>query len=135
MQTLENSIARIEKVIWLGGQVYADAMSDEMEQFIEDQPLATVPQLRPIFDLAEGEELSTEETADEMRSYCHRKGLLGFLFSVAVPVTTNHHAGGYSYSWGHYTSSWFYAESTDAMVEKALAYAGERLLKDRARAA
>lgn len=102
----DNSI-RVEAVIWLAAQ--GDG-SEQCEDFFEDrgrEELENIFGLKFPFDPA-------DVALEEVLSFLCRRKKTGFLVNAATPIPSRFSKdGGYSHSWGHYQTEWFYTEAFD----------------------
>lgn len=136
----DETIARIETIIWMPGVIFASAMTDALQDFIDDTSTDTMheslpPAFRKTWDNADRNDFDDDERIDVLLSACARERVHGLLFKVAVPVTSNHRDDGYTFSWGHYVTRWIYAESIEAMASMAMQFADQQLARDKAKSA
>jgi hypothetical protein len=130
MTDLNESIARIEKCFWLPGIIYNDPSDEFCEFFDECEDVDGLPEIANAHSLVDDDGFSERDAAeDALGQMAHRKRD-GFLFQVAVPVTSHHRPGSYQFSWGHYICKWMYARTVAEMAAKARAFADERLALD-----
>ncbi|PHS64371.1 MAG: hypothetical protein COB09_08330 [Thalassobium sp.] len=64
-----------------------------------------------------------------------RKGFNGFLVQFATPIPTNiRQDGGFSFSWGYYTTQWIYGDTYEEACAKAVEWAAGFVSEKRAAA-
>jgi hypothetical protein len=131
--TLEDVLVRIDNLMWLGGMIYADGLPYALSEFLDDAP-TDLSEFTSFWKLAEDEDVSDGEMADEFRAFCCQRNLTGFLFQASVPHTL-HRANGYTFSWGYYRTQWMYAVSVEDMASKATAFSELCIASDRAKSA
>jgi hypothetical protein len=128
----ENSM-RTEAILHIGTAMGdLDSMSDQFRDFLRDlddqgedlkRLSADLPFLPKILDLERWEQ--SEILVDHF--YNARRD--GWLIKVAQPVFTPSGRNSASFSWGYYGTGWFFGDSIEAAMRKALAW-GEKLHKE-----
>lgn len=113
-----DSSLRVEKVIHLGTMCMDDIWPTAAMDAFEDDAEEVWEALGSLAP----DEASTEEWGEALR--CMRK--LGFLVQFATPMPRDFSDdGGYSFSWGHYTTQWIYDDSFESACARALKWQEE----------
>lgn len=134
---LEQATIRAEQILHLGAMLtQSDDMPDALIEFIDDldshiaKALATdMPWLQEMltrWDSVDG--VTDEEARDDFNTMAYRHACYGYLVQYATPVMkprrcSNGEWSGASFSWGCYSTAWFYGETLEETVTKALAWA------------
>ena len=106
---------RAEEIIHLPTMAWdEEALADCFKDAIDDDP-GQILKVVGLDHIDEDEELY--EICEALRD--ERKA--GWLVKFATPVPTAfHESGGYSFSWGYYTSKWMYGDDYEALCREAL---------------
>jgi hypothetical protein len=135
MEKLYDATARIESVIFMAGAMAAtDAFPDDLNDFFDDEDVETIEKLfgkMPDWVDLEGRGY---ERAEGIFEWLKESKKFGFLVKFATPVMTPSGPNSRSFSWGYYSTQWFYEESIEAAIEKGLAWCEERRAKEDAKA-
>lgn len=131
---LEQATIRAEQILHLGSMLTAgDAFPDAIDEFLDnfderdiERLQDDLPFLQKLFDLINNG-LRYGEIKEEFAERCWRSACFGFLVRFATPVMKPHiddgQVTGHSYSWGYYSTCWFYGETFEEATQKALAWA------------
>lgn len=134
---LEQATIRAEHILHLGAMLtQSDDMPDALIEFIDDldkhiaKALATdMPWLPEMLTRWESEDgVTDEEERDDFNTLVYRHACYGYLVKYATPVMkprrcSNGEWSGASFSWGYYNTAWFYGETLEETVTKALNWA------------
>ena len=123
---LFDSSVRVEKVIHIGTMCMDSAWSDIAHEAFEDNP----DEVWTAIGLQEPQIEDVDEWGETLRE--GRK--IGFLIQFATPVPYSFYDGGFSFSWGWYTTCWIYDDSFDRACEKSLKWQEDFVEKRRAKA-
>lgn len=134
---LEQATIRAEQILHLGTMLtQADDMPDALIDFINDldnhivKALATdmpwLPEMLARWENGDG--VTDEEARDDFNTQVYHHACYGYLVEYATPVMTprrcsNGEWSGTSFSWSYYSRAWFYGETLEETVAKALAWA------------
>lgn len=129
---------RLDEVIYLAGSLSEiDALADVfVEKFVEyldpDEVREVFPDMPEYTyrSLGEAERGYVEEFAEWL--VMARKW--GFLVHFETPVMTPDANGCSTFSWGRYTTRWFYGETLEEAFEKGFAWVAERRAEERKKA-
>lgn len=119
---------RFDKIIWLPLAIQDFAASGDLEEFIEwqfpcRQDHELFDQLPVLKQFWDDDEIPEPEDVIEA---LYGGNVAGFLVQVARPVMRyNAEGSGATFSWGCYNFGWVFAESLDAVVDRAIRW-GER---------
>jgi hypothetical protein len=110
-ETLFDKSIRVSQIIWLAAN--CDSPCDALTDLLNEEDAGTLAKLlglpTSIFD-ADGSEREMHEYVTEALS---RKGTNGFLVCAETPIPTYFTKGGHGFSWGLYTTHWFYTDALD----------------------
>lgn len=134
---LEQATVRAEQILHLGTMLtQCDEMPRTLIEFIEEldnhiaKSLTTdMPWLQEMLTRWESEDRMTDaEERDDFNTLAYRHACYGYLVQYATPVfTPRRDSGGEwnggSFSWGYYSTQWFYGETLEETVSKALSWA------------
>lgn len=134
---LEQATVRAEHILHLGTMLtQPDDMPDALIEFIDDldsyiaKALATdMPWLPEMLTRWEGEDgVMDAEEHDDFNTLVYRHACYGYLVQYATPAmkplrSSNGEWRGASYSWGYYSTAWFYGETLEETTTKAVAWA------------
>lgn len=120
----EDFNGRIEQILHLGGMLAAlDAFPDPLNEFMDDFPTSKIDQIGPLADFAKvwkkesrGADMRSRDVLDFFVEWARDKGVLGYLIQVAQPSRGK---GQSFFSWGCYTTAWFYGETLGEAVDRA----------------
>lgn len=121
-----DSSIRVEKVIHIGTMCMDSAWPDIARKAFEYDPTDVWAAL----GLQEPEIEDSDEWGEVLRE--GRK--LGYLIQFATPIPDDFYDGGYSFSWGWYTTHWIYDDSFESACAKALKWQDEFIERRRAKA-
>lgn len=113
-----DSSVRVEKVLHLGTMCMDDAWPDIAQETFEDDA-----DIWTALGMAEPELESDDPEGWSETIRDARK--LGFLIQFATPVPDRFYEGGFSFSWGWYTTRWIYDESFESACEQAMKWQKE----------
>lgn len=85
--------------------------------------------MRPLFDAFDGVDIE-DCVDDEIAHYICRHGLFGYVTRFATPIYNHADETSASYSWGYYTSNWFYGDTIEECWERAVEWSKKH--KDKA---
>lgn len=121
----EEQTARLEKVIFIAGSMGdMDAINDDLEYFLETVSGPTLAGLFGDLPSSVAEAVDDEDTG-ALCAWLRQQCNLGFLVSFAAPIMTGTGTA-MNYSWGHYRTNWFYADTFEAALEKGFAWVAEQ---------
>lgn len=126
----EESI-RVDKIIWLGANT--ETQCDDLEELLEEKDTAVIAAL---FDLPNqvAEDYADKYDCEGLMVKLVHARRLGFLVKAATPIPMTFHASGHSYTWGLYTTKWFYVESIDqAFIDALVKWKEDFIAAERAR--
>lgn len=105
----------IKKIIYIAA-IHSRPIGD-FENFFEDaddETIAALLEIKP-----KQVEKFLEESGRDMEEICNylarRAKHEGFLVQAVTPFPKEFHKGGFSFSWGCYTTKWFYTEAIDSV--------------------
>lgn len=137
-EILNESTARVERIIYIPGAICADSITREFRDFIEemiDEPKVrktisdAIPAIKRMFAIA-------DESGEEVEDWIVTEALMftgGFFVEAATPVMTPFgDLGASSFSWGHYYTEWLYAPNEEAIARVVSAWADKRHDEDSA---
>ena len=125
----DNSI-RAESIVHIGTQCLDDySWSDAAEEAFQQD----FERVWPALGIHPPEEDEDELWAISEHLKDHNKS--GFLVQFAAPIPKFMDSDSYTCSWGYYTTEWIYAETYDAVCEKAIKWRKEYLEKEKLKAA
>lgn len=118
---------RIEKMIWL--PALGHEPPEVFTEFCDDyEPRCFTGDLPPGFKgPLEDDDLERNERAGIIAETVTGDATPGFLVEIGTPVREWRSNDSYTYSWGHYNTTWLYAETLDDLTKKAVAWADERI--------
>lgn len=133
---LEQATVRAERTLHLGTMLtQCDDMPDVLIEFIDElnsyiaRDLATdMPWLLELLNRWESDDPKTDaEQRDDFNTLAYRHACYGFLVQYGTPVFTPHRDSGGdwnggSFSWSYYSTQWFYGETLEETVSKALSW-------------
>lgn len=145
---LEQATIRAEQILHLGTMLtQCDDMPDALIEFIKDldhfiaKDLATdMPWLLELLNRWEnGNGVSDAEERDDFNTQAYRHACYGYLVKYATPELTPYRDSGGewnggSFSWSYYSTQWFYGETLEETVGKALSWAEARRAAEIAKA-
>lgn len=137
---LEQATVMAKQILHLGAMVTeADIVPDAVEDFIDDldshlaaELAEDMPWLAKLLeqetDSEEDSPLSRYEQTGLFNELVYRHACYGYLVQYGTPVFTPHRGSngdwnGGSFSWGYYSTQWFYGETLEETVGKALSWA------------
>lgn len=85
--------------------------------------------MRPLFAAFDGVDFD-DFADDEIAYFIARRGLVGYVVKFANPIYIHADEASASYSWGHYTTNWFYGDT----IEECWVHAAEWAKRRRAKA-
>ena len=115
---------RVEKVIHIGTMCMDDAWPDIAAEAFEDEEGVWAA-----LGIEKPDDVSTEAWSEALQDACK----LGFLVQFATPVPEGFYEGGYSFSWGCYSTQWIYGESFESACNKAKKWQAEFIKKRHAK--
>lgn len=132
MEKLREETVRIQRIILLGGATTDGAFSDDLNEFLDDEDEKTIEAcLGKIPDYVDIEAHGYARN-DSISEWLYDAGKLGFLVQFATPVMEPTGENSRSFSWGHYSIKWIYAETLDAAIDSGLKWVkGCRRTEDR----
>jgi len=125
-ERFSEAAARIEKLFYLAAA--GDELGDELAGFFEDEEDRTIESCFGAIPFWVQETLDGGgrlEMIEAIVEWLFKEQRLGFLIQVATPVmkiTGNRR----TCSWGHYATTWFYADTLEEAIEKSLGWVAER---------
>lgn len=140
---LEQATIRADQIIHLGSMVTdSDAIPDCLQDFLDDldeRIEASLCEDMPwLHELLEDTEEDTEPMAQLFNEQLYRYACYGYLVKYATPVMKAYKSGSEwrsgIYSWGYYTTQWFYGESLEETTRKAIAWAEQCRADEKAKA-
>lgn len=133
---LEEATARIETILHIGAMATDDdCLPTALEDMLQDQDNEDLQRLFPGLPTDVLDDFDDGSDPTGFVDWLRYSDRLGFLVQFATPVIRHHDSGGCSYSWGHYGTRWFYAETLEDAVQQGLAWVAERRAKEREAAA
>lgn len=143
---LEQATVMAKQILHLGAMVTdTDTVPDAVEEFIDDLDSHLAAELAedmPWLATLLGQDTDTEEDEQDsslslgekiefFNEQVYRHACYGYLVQYATPVFTPHRGSsgdwnGGSFSWGYYSTQWFYGETLEETVGKALGWAEAR---------
>lgn len=127
----DNSI-RPEQIIHLGTQCVHDF--DEWESDLSDLFADYLEDICEAIGIEPTEELDDDMT--NLPSFLVDSGKPGFLVRFATPVPKQFYSsGGYSWSWGHYTTKYIYGDTYEEACKKAMKWQADYIATKRAESA
>ena len=123
LQELDAATARIETLLHIGGMAAdGDTLPECIREMLGEQSNEELLELFPGIpeDLLEGID---EEEYSQFMEWLVRNERLGFLAQLATPVMRGVTS---TYSWGYYSTKWFYAETLKEAVELGLKWVADR---------
>lgn len=132
-ETLDNATARIDRIVWLAAMSSDFSFAEPLEDLLECE----ADLLRKLFPWVPGDVFAgsvTDEVAEMVMFHSAEAGKLGFVIQMATPVMRPY-KGGRSFSWGWYSTAWFYGETLDEALQAGLAWVAERRAAEDAKAA
>jgi hypothetical protein len=128
-ERLEAATARVEGLLHIGSMMTDfDALPDALSEMLGDQDDKELKRLFPGIPDSLLEDFNSSYMGD-CCEWLYDKGKLGFLVQFATPVMHHYEDGRHSgrgYSWGHYSTKWFYSETFEEAIELGLAWVAER---------
>lgn len=126
--------ARVERVILLAGALASeDDIPSDLDDFLDDEDDETIEKcLGKIPDWVSGKSMDRKI---DIAQWLIETGRLGVLIQFATPIMTPLDEGAMSFSWGSYTTTWFYADTIDEAIDKGLAWVKECRSKENEEAA
>lgn len=123
-EQLADAIARIEKLIHIGGMaVDGDSMPDAIDDLLDEDVQTLLKVFPGMPDWVQDELDDRRGRGSAFAEWVHQEGKLGFLVNFATPVMRNvHQRGCGSYSWGSYYTNWIYGETMDEAMQLGLAW-------------
>ena len=117
---LNEETVRIERIILIAGAITDGALSDDLNEFLDDEDEETITKCLgeiPDYVDIEGHGYSRNDSVSE---WLFQTGKLGFLVQFATPVMepTSHNSR--SFSWGHYRLKWVYAETIEEAITSGM---------------
>jgi hypothetical protein len=125
-QALRDNIIRVERIVMLdamlGDQLYPAQALEHLMQEPTDTLLSLFPAMPDWLRKALTDNVDFEEAFVD---WINQAGLAGFVVQFATPAMKWDPSGESStYTWGHYTTRWFYADSIDGAISMALGWVG-----------
>lgn len=138
-EALNDANVRIEKLFWLPGVA---ACSSPPQDFIDSCDEIDARDVKEInLRALSNAYAEIVRNVDDDLAECFVDHLIvdrtaGFLVQLATPISFNLNThGGYSFSWGYYTTAWRYVPRLDSIVTVAADWARERHDADQKREA
>lgn len=125
LEEADDLTIRVEKMTHIGMNLCAEPMGDVIDDFLgevdEDIARDLEPAMPGITGLVEGDDDGSRQ--DVFVELVTRHALYGFLVEVSTPEMRPHikddgTASGGSFSWGVYSSRWFYGETLAQVMEQ-----------------
>ncbi len=129
-QRMFDAGVRVEQMWWVGG--ICTYPPHEFDEWIEDELPDATEILKEFPWMAEpngiGEDICAELAIRRIN---------GFFVQLATPIPKDFHkdGNGFSFSWGHYRTEWFFFCTLDALVDRAEKWAEEVIESARKKAA
>lgn len=112
IENLFEASVRAETIVHIGAMALQDGWSSSVEEAFEED-------LDEVVD-ALSIPLTFDMEKDEIVEMLHDKGKLGWLVKFSTPIPSHFHKSGWSFSWGMYTSEWFYGDDFEELCKKAI---------------
>lgn len=124
--------ARVERIVHLA--VVGDSMDDDLFEWLVEYAADVLGGQfgRPLEEVLGIYGDQAEQQQEALREALAHKPLLGWLVEVSTPVKTPNPitpGSGFSYSWGRYQSTVFYADTYDGALEAGLTWAESTIPK------
>ena len=124
-ERFENETARIEELFLLAGMVGSDNMPNQLSEFLADE----VDDLGEIMGCKMPDYVIKGIEAEEWDSfsefiYSHNK--IGYMLKMATPIMQATSANSYRYSWGYYSTKWFYGDTLEEAIEAGFKWVATR---------
>lgn len=145
---LEQATVRAEQILHLGTMLtQCDEMPSPLIEFIEEldnhiaKSLTTdMPWLQEMLTRWEsGDPMTDAEEREDFNTLVYHHACYGYLVLYGTPIFTPRRGSsgdwnGGSFSWGYYSTQWFYGETLEETVGKALSWAEARRAAEIAKA-
>ena len=124
---LAEATARIERVILIAGAIADEsAFSDDIDDFFDDEDEEDIEKcLGKIPDWVDLDGRGYERS-ESIYEWLTTSGRLGFLVKFATPVMTPTGSNSRSFSWGYYSTTWVYADTFEAAIDKGMKWVETR---------
>lgn len=133
-EKLDSATARIESLLHLGGMATdTTAIPEPLREMLDDHSEEELKVIFPGIPDWLLESLAEYDHSDFVE-WANRHNKLGFLVQFATPVIQGD-SSCRTYSWGHYSTCWIYAETLAEAVEHGLKWVPERRAKEALKAA
>lgn len=131
-QRFYEETARIEELILLAGCLGDYSVPQQVEDFFEDKEWDV---LQGCFGAIPARIKKDVEAGDNdaLLEWLVLGNKFGFLLRMATPIMTPRDNGA-SYSWGFYTTHWFYGDTLDAALEQGFEWVAKQREKEKAKA-
>lgn len=131
-QAMFDAGVRLDHLFWLPG-ISACPPSD-FSEFIEELKDDEWPEFLEQFPFLKNC-IEQDYPSDDLVCEFAMRDLNGFVFRAGTPVPKNiGKDGSFSFSWGHYTYKWLYAETMNDVIAKSVAFAEDVVAKAKAKA-
>lgn len=126
---------RIEGVIDLASSIECDQFfrpggvhEDLVDDIVQGWKARFDESMRPVFDAFKHLDFEDVED-DEIGFALFQHGLLGYIAMFATPIYTHADETSASYSWGYYTTNWFYGDTIEECWERAVEWSKQHRAK------
>ncbi len=142
-EAFEESSLRTESLIHIATILSAgpDCLPGSFTEFLDELDDHTVKSISPTLPfIGEIERVLTSDSHEEAAAFFFELALshekLGYLAKIATPIRNHSSNGVTSLSWGHYMTTWVYAETLEELASEAGRWLGqyEKSLREEAHA-
>ncbi|MDD2319148.1 MAG: hypothetical protein PHO83_03755 [Geobacteraceae bacterium] len=124
-QKFYDETARIEELVLLAGVLGDYYLPPVVEDFLEEGWPVIEGCFGDIPSHVKADVDELEET-DALLEWLLDNNKLGFLLRMATPIMRHADHGATYYSWGSYSTKWFYGETLEAALDKGFAWVAKR---------
>jgi|SRR6185369_8526589 len=128
-----DATARIEEMFLLAGVLGDVSLPQPVEDFFTDEDFKTIEECFGEIPAHVKEDVEAHDT-EALLEWLVNTGKFGFLVRMATPIMTPVGKSGGSYSWGYYTTKWFYGETLEIALEAGFSWVAAQREKERMKA-